>query len=298
MNPDRLRSLYRLFQIHARSFLDLMDRLHSITVDLSGGRQFEVGHLEWLCEVIQEDSTALELASATKQARRIRNQLKAAATSGNQITLQDLSALVAELRRRILEDLEDQVWFRLEAHKTRQFFKPVLRPIDPIAASLMGEISDEAVPILVPKTPVDLFGEKVADNLGSTLQHIEEAARCFICGRHTAVVFNLMRVMEICLRLLGKSLNDPSMDPATNPSWEKILKKCDTELQKFRADRCPEWQLDDTFYSNAVANLRAVKDAWRNPTMHVERDYDVDQASEVWAAVKAFTSHLATKLKE
>jgi hypothetical protein len=105
-----------------------------------------------------------------------------------------------------------------------------------------------------------------------------------------------MRVVEVGLRALGHSLNDPSLDPKRNPTWEAILKKCDTELQKPRQQQSPEWAADSTFFANAAANLRAVKEAWRNPTLHVEISYDEERAVEVYSAVRAFMRHLATKL--
>lgn len=124
----------------------------------------------------------------------------------------------------------------------------------------------------------------------------EEAGKCLAFDRNTAAVFHLMRVMEVGLRALGKSLNDPSLDPQRNPNWETILRKCDNELKKEYADRTPEWNSDAPFFSTATANLRAVKDAWRNSTLHIDRYYDGEEAREVWNAVKAFMRHLSLKL--
>jgi hypothetical protein len=97
---------------------------------------------------------------------------------------------------------------------------------------------------------------------------------------------------------LGVSLSDPSLDPKKNPSWELILHRCDTELQEVKKNRTPTWQKDDQFFSDATANLRSVKDAWRNPTMHVEIDYDEDKARDVFYAVKGFMRHIAKKMDE
>jgi hypothetical protein len=127
---------------------------------------------------------------------------------------------------------------------------------------------------------------------------IEEAGRCLALGRNTACVFHLMRTVEVGLRALGASLNDPNLDPKSNPSWEAILAKCDQELRKPRKDRSLEWQADELFFRTATVDLRAVKEAWRNPTMHVERRYYDEEAREVWNAVRAFMRHLATKLSQ
>lgn len=144
----------------------------------------------------------------------------------------------------------------------------------------------------------DLFGPDAARNFPSAAREITEAAKCLALNRNTACVFHLMRVMEIALRALGHSLNEPQLDPKRNPSWETILRRCDQEMQKPLAQRSPEWQQDESFYSTATANLRAVKDAWRNPTMHVEQTYDDETASEVWNSVRAFMRQIAVRLKE
>jgi hypothetical protein len=143
-----------------------------------------------------------------------------------------------------------------------------------------------------------LFGSEVWQRFPSANSDVEEAGKCLACNRGTAAVFHLMRVLETGLRALGASLNDPNLDPKRNPSWETILRKSDEELQKPVKDRTPEWTTDDGFFSTATANLRVVKNAWRNPTMHVERRYTEEEAREVWDASRAFMRHLAMKLSE
>jgi len=145
------------------------------------------------------------------------------------------------------------------------------------------------------ETPRREFGEDIIARFNAIGSDVEEAGRCYAAGRDTASVFHLMRIMEVGLRTLGKSLNDPRLEPKRNPSWDAILKKCDEELLKAAKDRSPEWRQDDVFFSTATANLRAVKDAWRNPTMHVEQDYNEQSASEIWFVVRTFMRHLATK---
>ncbi len=141
-----------------------------------------------------------------------------------------------------------------------------------------------------------LFGVKVFNRFPSAVLDVEEAGKCFAFSRFTACVFHLMRVVETGLRELGRSLNDPSLDPKTNPNWERILKRCDDELKKPHADRTPEWRNAPQFFAEATANLRAVKDAWRNPSLHVEISYDEDKCSELWNAVRAFMRHLGEGL--
>jgi len=172
-----------------------------------------------------------------------------------------------------------------------------------LAERLADEVEPKPYYLLAPDhlkyyTQPHLFGEAVDKSFPSALVDIEEAGKCYAVERSTACVFHLMRVMEVGLRALGKSLNNPDLDPKRNPSWEAILRKCDSELQKPLKDRSAEWRVDDAFFATATANLRAVKDAWRNPTMHVEIAYDPEKAFDVWNAVGAFMRHLSAKLTE
>lgn len=127
---------------------------------------------------------------------------------------------------------------------------------------------------------------------------IEESSKCMALCRYTACVFHLMRVMELALRAIAVTLNNPKLVPRNNPSWESILRKCREELGKDRADRTPEWNASGAFFAGVSTTLMGVKDAWRNPTMHVGVSYTEERARDINAHVQAFMRHLATKLSE
>lgn len=180
----------------------------------------------------------------------------------------DGRALADEISRRIRDELDSKLFLQVEATNAAFYEQPWAG------------------------------WEAVLANFGKCAVDIEEATKCLALNRHTAAVFHLMRIMEVGLRALGASLNDERFDPRRNPSWDAILKKCDEELLKPLAQRSAEWRIDELFYSGAAARLRAVKDAWRNPTMHVEIVYTEETALDVYLHVRAFMRHLATKLEE
>jgi len=183
-------------------------------------------------------------------------------------TRRHVSYLVRELDHSIDREIEDSLFMYISSSEAEYYDKPAL------------------------------FGEQVNAAFPRAANDIREAGNTYAAGRSTACVFHLMRAIEVGLRALGASLKNTDLEPKRNPTWEKILKPCDDELKKPLGLRSLEWQTDELFFSNATANLRAVKDAWRNPSLHVERDYDQSQALEVFNAVRAFMRHLATKLKE
>jgi len=170
----------------------------------------------------------------------------------------------------------------------------ILRLIDELGLCSFWQVPREYQHLLEPQ----LFGTDVAEAFPSSMDDIKEAGNCLAFGRSTACVFHLMRVVECGLRSLGQTLGNSDLDPRRNPTWDSILKKCDAEQRKPIADRAPEWRSDNTFFSEVHANLLAIKDGWRNPSLHVERSYTPDQANEIFIAVRAFMRKLATKISE
>ena len=124
---------------------------------------------------------------------------------------------------------------------------------------------------------------------------LEEARMCFLFGRFTACLFHIQRVLESGLRTLAKALN---IETEANRSWDSILKKIDEEIRKPHHQQAPDLRTKAVFYSEAAAMFRAIKTAWRNPTMHVENFYDEEKAWDIVTAVRAFLTHLAAGLQE
>ena len=192
-------------------------------------------------------------------------RIKEFISNNSQISHDELAHMFEELDNRIIDETKSRKFFSIELGKELLF------------------------------DGRSQFGSSVIEAFPSTLVDIEEAGICMAFERWTASIFHLMRVMEIALNVLGEVLN---VIPSTNRNWYYILNKCDAELTKSLQQRCSEWAADDAFFSGATTFLRSVKDAWRNPTMHVEKIYTKEQAEDIWNAVKGFMRHLATKLKE
>ena len=180
----------------------------------------------------------------------------------------ELGASAKELRGRLEDELEARTFLALSMKEAQEYERP------------------------------RVGWEDVLVGFPGIVDEVEEAGKCLALGRNTACVFHLMRIMECGLQAFGGTLNDPSLDPRRNPSWDAILEKCDRELAKRRRERPAEWNANDRFFAAATANLRAVKEAWRNPTMHIDRSYDGEQAREIYLLTRVFMRHLAGGLPQ
>lgn len=185
--------------------------------------------------------------------------------SGSSPTMGKHSALVDELQGRLTDEMKGMVFLSLNLQETEEYNNP------------------------------RAGWEAVIDRFPSVVRDVEESGKCLAFGRNTACVFHLMRIMESGLVVHGKSVGVRKK----SPTWDAILTAVDRKLNpKPGVKKTERWRKHEPWFAEANSMLRAVKIAWRNPTMHVTRAYDEEEAREVYAAVKTFMSHLASKLKE
>jgi hypothetical protein len=136
------------------------------------------------------------------------------------------------------------------------------------------------------------FGEDVATAFPASVKDVEEAAKCLAMERSTATVYHLMRVMEDGLKALAKMLSIPYA-----PSWESYIKQISDQIQQKHRRKGVKWKKDEPFFKEILGTIESVKISWRNPTMHIVRNYDLEEAEQVFAAVRLFMQRLAKKLK-
>ena len=162
-----------------------------------------------------------------------------------------------------------------------------------MSLSSFFRLPDDKVAFYSPQTP--LFGKEVHEAFPSAVINVEEAGKCYAVGRYTACVFHLQGVMQSGLNALAETFG---IKPSENRTWDAVLKKIDPELRKGFLERRDLFKTDEQFCAESAALLRAVKIAWRNPTMHVENIYDQEKALDVFNAVKGFMRHLARHISE
>jgi hypothetical protein len=136
----------------------------------------------------------------------------------------------------------------------------------------------------------------IAGRFKKASDEIYSARRCYALGQWTPCVFHLMRACEVGIKALYKTLNEPG--PRLTDSWGNMLKPMDAQLQKKGNERYGEWAKHPDFFDHATNDVRAIKRAWRDKTMHIEANYDESGARKALDAVTSFFIHLAEKLDQ
>jgi hypothetical protein len=138
-----------------------------------------------------------------------------------------------------------------------------------------------------------LFGKEVNDRFPAAIDDIEEAGKCLALGRATGCVLHTMRCLEVGLRALGAALDIPYA-----PSWESYLQQIAQNIAAKHKNKTTKWKRDEKFYRDLSGDLLTIKQAWRNPTMHVDRKYSTDEAEQIFIAAKSLMQRLASHFSE
>lgn len=138
-----------------------------------------------------------------------------------------------------------------------------------------------------------IFGSDVLDKFPSAVYDISESGKCLAFERSTASVFHLMRVMESGLKSLARGLDIPYA-----PSWESYLSQIQGRIDAKHKKKGIRWKKDEPYFKEIAGDLIAVKTCWRNPTMHIDRVYTLEEAQNILYAVKTFMQRLAPRFSE
>jgi len=140
-----------------------------------------------------------------------------------------------------------------------------------------------------PSSP--LFGEEVDDAFPTASSEITDAGKCRAAGLWTACVMHLMRGLEPALSALAQS-----MEVVPDQNWNSALNQIEGKLREIRKSNAgvdsEQWA------SEAVLQLRAIKNAWRNHAMHGRVRYNEDEAIRIFDSVKYLMQSLACRLSE
>jgi hypothetical protein len=148
-----------------------------------------------------------------------------------------------------------------------------------------------------PKEPI--FGSEVATKFRTQAAfEIDEAGKCLALGRPTAGVFHLMRTLEVCIRAVARCLQIPDPLKPAERNWGFILGAIKDGMDLRWPTGATRMIGDGALFEDLHASLEAVRNPWRNGTMHVEKKYTDDEAEHIFIAVKGFMKKLASRCDE
>lgn len=175
----------------------------------------------------------------------------------------EIEQAVLELKNRLFDELCERQFLYVSPAKTKFYTEPML------------------------------FGRIVNDRFPTAIDDIEEAGKCLALGQATACVLHVIRVLEVGLKALAAALKIPYA-----PSWESYLRQIAAKIDEKHKNKTAKWKKDEKFYRDLSGDLIVIKQAFRNPTMHVGRKYGDEEAEQIFNSAKTFMSRLASHFNE
>jgi hypothetical protein len=216
--------------------------------------EFRPGDRAYFVELLSEVASHLQRIGLRFSLASV-NRLKESLSSNSQITNRQFTAEIENIHGRIKDELSERLFLYMPSDRAEYYQNP----------SLMGA----AVLVKFPSLQYDIV----------------EAGNCYAAGRSTAVVFHLMRIMEIGVQEFGNKLGVAAVQ---EKNWQNIL----DEINK--AIRALPKGANTVEMAQAAANLYSVKVAWRNEVMHPNDTYTLEEAADLIGLVKVFMGQLST----
>jgi hypothetical protein len=204
---------------------------------------------EWLPD-LQNNCALIGLRLSAKYISKEIENLKAGKTS-----VADWQKTIPELQHRIRDEMEDKLFMYIPPERADRYDQP------------------------------QIFGKDVHSRFPAIQYDATEAGNCYACGRSTAVVFHLMRIMEIGVQQLAARLQ---VGLPSSKNWQNLLDELNKAI-KALDQKAPETKE----FAAASANLYSVKLAWRNEVMHPNDTYTLEEADNLLRQTKIFMIQLA-----
>lgn len=162
---------------------------------------------------------------------------------------------------------------------------------DELASKTALVLPADMVQFYEPAKPI--MGAEFAIKFTDAQYDLDEATKCLAFGRYTATVFHLMRMVEILLFALHACLNISTILSGNDRNWGNVLNR----IRDAIASKGSKWNERNAF-QEMFALLGAVKDAWRNSTMHVEKKYTDEECVSIFNAVRDLAQKVARRMDE
>lgn len=258
-----------MLELKAAAFYSTASSLKALQVLTRGGKrdataQMKAKHKDFVIELLHSLQKHLDSLEANFTRLAVNRLLEDFGT--NVTTYNDFERSVSELDQRLRDELRSKLVFVIESEKTKY---------------------------LLP--PEQVVGSDISTAIPSSLYELDEAAKCLAFSRPTAAVFHLMRTMEIGIKAIARCLKIPDPTKPAERNWGKILQTINDAVETKSTWSRPE---DKAFFEGVYVTLDAVRNPWRNATMHVETKYTEEEAEYIFTAVRAFMMKIASRLDE
>jgi hypothetical protein len=286
LHARRSWSLWEMLELKAGAFLEAARTLAG-TVSYISATSIHGPEKTGSMDTVFHENTALSDADRTFVRGRLKLLPDHLRTLGAEVSL----VCVADA-----ENLINKSWAKWGTAKDA--CDDILKTLErELSLKIIIALQPQEAEYFAPKTP--LFGTDYADKFKDRgAFELDEAAKCLALSRPTAAVFHLMRILEVGINAMAASLGIPDPVKPAERNWAVILRNIKTGIDQKWPNSADQMAGDGLLFEALYASLDAVKNPWRNETMHVSGKYTDDEAKHIFIAVGGFMRKLAARMDE
>ena len=145
-------------------------------------------------------------------------------------------------------------------------------------------------------TPI--FGVDVAAKFPGIQYDTSETGKCLALGRSTAAVFHSMRCLEAGISAISRCLAIPDPTKGADRNWGALLGKIKTAIDGRWVGSASRMGGDGEFFEGLYAVLVALRNPYRNATMHLDQKFTEDESKHLTEMVKGVMQKIASRMDE
>jgi hypothetical protein len=140
------------------------------------------------------------------------------------------------------------------------------------------------------------FGQRVAEQFPSTVGEIEAATRAIAFDLPMACIFHVMRTVEKAFKGIDLFLSLDPPDGLTARTWGAFRKRMEVRFEALGKD----WRNSNEgeFFKKIHGDIGTIQIAWRDTSLHVDREYSLAEAENIFKTVKMMMENLAQHLDQ
>lgn len=146
--------------------------------------------------------------------------------------------------------------------------------------------------------PGNHFGDGVGAKFPSLVTEINEACLCLALDRTTVSAFHSIRCLEAGIRAICRCLGIDDPTKGTERSWGSIQNSLTDKMAELWPDAKAKMSDEYRMFDRVIAALKAFQNPYRNETMHLDAEYNSDEARHIMEMVKGFLGQVAKKCDE
>lgn len=312
-NNHGLVSLWDMLEFKAEPFLILIKRLQTLRIGLAAQPLFD-NHKKMASNNFENHQSMVKSAlskwgnasEALRQAKTIKDEaeksvddIKSTIIDGLDESLSDAIEQCKVLNLNFSLKLIEDIYKKFK----EDGINPDGRDIDEILNRVKHEIGINLFLLLSSESqkyydPQEPFGKDVSIKFSSLIYDIDEAHKSYALERNTASVYHSVRCLEGGIRALYRCMGIAEPTKGCQKNWHFILDEIEKAI-KVKWPSATDKMLDDYIViSGFHAALSAMKDPYRNPTMHLDSKYDSEDALYYLQMIKGFMCRVAKRMDE